>query len=128
VIVDSSAIVAILLREPGHEALLEHLSSAPAAIGAPTLVETGMVLAARLGLPGKTLLARLVSEAELDVIPFTAEHWMVAVDAFVRFGKGRHPAALNYGDCLSYAVARLAGEPLLCRGDDFARTDLPVVR
>ncbi len=61
---------------------------------------------------------------EVEVIPFTAEHYEVAVDAFERFGKGRHPAALNFGDCLTYAVARLSGLPLLYTGDDFARTDL----
>ena len=61
------------------------------------------------------------------VIPFGPEHWPVAVEAFARYGKGRHPARLNLGDCLTYAVAKLAGEPLLCVGGDFARTDLPLV-
>jgi ribonuclease VapC len=89
-------------------------------------VETGIVLVARVGVPGKTLLARFVQEADLAVIPFTLDHWPVAIDAFVRFGKGRHRAALNFGDCLTYAVARLADEPLLCLGNDFAQTDLPL--
>lgn len=124
-IVDSSAIIAILLREPGHEVVLESLRSSPlTGVGAPTLVESGMVLVARIGLGGKTLVARLVQVAGISVIPFSAEHWPVAVDAFVRFGKGRHRAGLNFGDCMTYAVARLAGEPLLCLGDDFAQTDL----
>jgi ribonuclease VapC len=128
VIVDSSAVIAILLRETGWESLLDHLASAPTAgIGAPTLVETGIVLAARLGIPGKSLLARFIHEAELGVIPFTDQHWPVAVDAYLRFGKGRHPAALNFGDCLTYAVSQVTGQPLLCVGDDFARTDLPLV-
>jgi ribonuclease VapC len=125
VIVDSSAVVAILLREPGWESLLEQVASAPSVgIGAATLVETGIVLAARLGIPGKSLLARFVQESELTVVPVTAEHWSVAVDAYLRFGKGRHPAALNFGDCLTYAVAVIAGEPLLFVGDDFTKTDL----
>ncbi|MBX6723923.1 MAG: type II toxin-antitoxin system VapC family toxin [Dactylosporangium sp.] len=127
-IVDSSAVIAILLREPGWESLLDHLAEASTAgIGAPTLVETGIVLGARLGIPGKSLLARFVQEAEMRVIPFTDLHWPVAVDAYLRFGKGRHPAALNFGDCLTYAVSQVAGEPLLCLGEDFARTDLPLV-
>lgn len=124
-IVDSSALVAVLLREPGHEAVLERLEAEPATgVGASTLVETGIVLAARLGVSGRTLLARFVQETELVVVPVSEEHWGVAVEAFLRFGKGRHPARLNDGDCLTYAVARLAGEPLLCIGDDFAQTDL----
>ena len=128
-IVDSSAIVSVLLHEVGHEAVLDSLEAAPAAgIGAPTLVETGVVLVARLGILGKTLLARFCDEAGLTVVPFGAEHWPLAVDAYIRYGKGRHPAALNFGDCLTYAVCRQADQPLLCIGDDFARTDLDLVR
>src|SRR5581483_4641869 len=97
------------------------------AVGGPTLAETGIVLTARLGPSGRTLLARFVQETGLVVVPFGDEHWAAAIDAFLRFGKGRHPAALNFGDCLTYAVARLAGEPLLCLGDDFAKTDLQVL-
>ena len=124
-ILDSSAIVAVLLRQPGYESLLERLAGQEGAgIGAPTLTETGIVMAAKLGLSGRTLLARFLQESRLLTIPFGDDHWSVAVDAFVRFGKGRHQAALNFGDCLTYAVARLADEPLLCLGDDFAQTDL----
>jgi ribonuclease VapC len=128
VIVDSSAVVAVLLRQPGHEPVLDRLeAAATAGIGAPTLVETGIVLAARLGVGGKTLLARFVQEAGLTVVPFAAEHWPVAVDAYIRYGKGQHSAGLNFGDCLTYAICRLADEPLLCIGDDFPRTDLDLV-
>jgi ribonuclease VapC len=128
VIVDSSAIVAVLLRQPGYEPLLEQLAAAavPAA-GAPTLAESGIVLAARMGVAGKTLLARFVQESGLVVVLFGEHHWGAAVDAFLRYGKGRHPAGLNFGACMTYAVARLAGEPLLCLGDDFAQTDLRLV-
>jgi len=127
VIVDSSAIIAVLLRQPGYEPVLERLARTTAAgAGAPTLAETGIVLAARLGVAGKTLLARFVQESWLVVVPFGDDHWGVAVDAFLRYGKGRHPAGLNFGDCLTYAVARLADEPLLCVGDDFAKTDLQI--
>lgn len=127
-ILDSSALVAILLDEPEADELLERLAGAPAAaVGAPTLAETAIVLTARLGPPGQTLLARFIAEAGVEVASFTDDHWAVAGSAYARFGKGRHPAALNFGDCLTYAVARLAAEPLLCAGDDFRRTDLDVI-
>jgi ribonuclease VapC len=125
VILDSSAIIAILLREPEHTALQEHLTNADrACVATPTLVETGIVLTARLGPAGKSLLARFVDEAGLEIVDFTVEHWTVATDAFLRYGKGRHPAALNFGDCLAYAVCKVSGGPLLCKGDDFSQTDL----
>ncbi len=124
-IVDSSAIVAVLLQEPGHGELIQQLAAVTdVGVGAPTLGETGIVLAARLGPTGKTLLARFVGEVGLTVLPFTDAHWPVAVDAFLRFGKGRHRAALNFGDCLTYAVCRVLDRPLLCVGDDFRQTDL----
>ena len=127
-ILDSSAIVAVLLKEPGHERLLDRLTENPEpGVGAPTMVETGIVLSARLGERGQTLLARLAQAYELAILPCDAEHWTVAVGAFLRFGKGRHPAGLSFGDCLTYATARLAEEPLLCIGEDFAKTDLPLV-
>jgi ribonuclease VapC len=125
VIVDSSALVAIVLREPGWEALAEKLSTSPAGTGAPTLVEAGIVLTAKLGPRGRSLLARVVQEARVAVIPFTDEHWPIAIDAYARFGKGRHAAGLNFGDCLTYAAARLANQPLIYVGEDFAKTDLP---
>jgi ribonuclease VapC len=130
VIVDSSAVVAILLKEPGWQPLLDHIADADPApgIGVPTLVETGIVLTARLGVLGKTLLARFVQETQLRQLAFHAEHWTVAVDAYLRYGKGRHPAALIFGDCLTYATSRIANEPLLCLGDDFTKTDLPLVQ
>lgn len=128
-IVDSSAVVAILLREPGHEAVLDQLVSEPrAGIGTPTLTETGIVLTAKLGIGGRGVLSRFLDEAGLAVVPFEEEHWGVAVDAFRRFGKGRHRAGLNFGDCLTYATAKLAQEPLLALGDDFSKTDLDLVR
>lgn len=80
-----------------------------------------------LGVAGRSLLARLLYEAGAETIPYTAAHWPVAVDAFTRYGKGRHPAALNFGNCLTYATCRLAGRPLLCTGDDFPQTDLAVI-
>jgi ribonuclease VapC len=125
VILDTSAIVSVLTEEIGHEDIVRRASAASMlAVGTPTLAETAMVLSSRLGKDSRRLLNNFVRRMEVEVIPFTAEHYEVAVDAFERFGKGRHPAALNFGDCLSYAVARLSGLPLLYTGDDFARTDL----
>ncbi|WP_037363384.1 type II toxin-antitoxin system VapC family toxin [Amycolatopsis orientalis] len=128
-IVDSSAIVAILLREPGHDLLEERLAEATAPkIGAPTLVEAGIVLTVRLGSRGRLALARFMQDNHITVVPFTEEHSEIATDAFSQFGKGRHPAKLNLGDCHSYATAKIAGEPLLCIGDDFPQTDLELVK
>ena len=69
-------------------------------------------------------LSRLVQAAALTIVPFAEDHWRTAVEAYLRFGKGRHAAGLNFGDCLTYATAKLAGQPLLCVGDDFSKTDL----
>jgi ribonuclease VapC len=125
VILDSSAIIAIVLQEPGWEEFVRRLGGEEAVgVGAPTLVETALVLTARLGKNASPLLARFIQESHLAVVPFTEDHWRAAADAYTRFGKGRHPAGLNFGDCLAYAVAQLAGQPLLCRGTDFAKTDL----
>lgn len=128
-IVDSSAIVAILTAEPGYERLLAALASdpRPPGVGAPTLLETGIVLTGRHGDAGQIAVERFCREAGVVAIPFDDEHWPVALAAFRRFGKGRHPAGLNFGDCLTYAVAMLAGEPLLFVGDDFGRTDVAAV-
>ena len=127
-ILDSSALVAIFTREGGHEVLVDAVTEAPAAgVGAPTLVEAGIVLSVRLRLDARPLLARFLHDLGIMVVPFGEDHWREALDAFERFGKGRHPAALNLGDCFSYAVASLAEEPLLCVGDDFRKTDLAVL-
>lgn len=127
-IVDSSAIVALVLREPGWEDLAEHIAGASSVgVGAPTLTETEIVLASRLGDRARTLLARLMGEAGVATIPFGADHVRAAASAYLAYGRGRHPAALNFGGCVSYAVAKLAGSPLLCVGDGFTRTDLEIL-
>ena len=124
-ILDSSAVVSLLTEEIGHEEVVRRASAASMlAVGTPTLVETAMVLFSRLGKDSRRLLDDFLREMEVEMIPFTEEHYEVAMDAFERFGKGRHPAALNFGDCLTYAVARLSGLPLLYTGEDFGRTDL----
>ena len=126
-ILDSSAILAIFLRESGFEPLVEKLASAPlTGVGAPTLAEVGIVLTARIGTEAKALLTTFLAETEVAIVPFGEVHWRTAVDAYQRYGKGRHRAGLNFGDCMTYATARLAEQPLLCTGADFAKTDLPL--
>ncbi len=124
-ILDSSSVVAVVMQEPGYQTVLERLTGAARlAIGTPTLTESAIVLSVRLGADARGLLARLLTEGSIVTIPFTDAHFGVALDAWWRFGKGRHAAALNFGDCMAYAVARVADEPLLCTGDDFPRTNL----
>lgn len=124
-ILDSSAILAILQREPEHEALVERLDAAQhLAVGAPTLVETAIIVEARLRVDSRAVLGRFLEDFGVSTIDFGPAHWREAAGAFRRFGKGRHPAALSFGDCLTYAVARLADRPLLCVGEDFRKTDL----
>jgi ribonuclease VapC len=88
------------------------------------LAETAIVLQARLGAAADGLLERLLDEMSIEEVPFGEVRWREAVDAYRGFGGGRHAASLNSGDCMTYAAARLSGEPLLYIGEDFGRTDL----
>ena len=124
-IVDSSALLALVFAEPTAGRIEEAMAGADLlGIGAPTLTETAVVLASRMGAESEALLSRLVEGLDLVIVPFTAAHGRAAREAFLRFGRGRHPAALSFGDCLTYAIARLASQPLLFVGDDFSKTDL----
>lgn len=125
-IVDTSALVAVVVREDGYGAVLDKLGrpQEAAGMGTPTITELGIVLSARLGTNARSLVVDLLDQFEIAEVPFGEAHWRAAVDAFGRYGRGRHPARLNFGDCLTYAVAHLAREPLLFVGDDFAATDL----
>lgn len=124
-ILDTSAILAILFEEPGYPNLLRRvLSTESKGVGAPTLLEATMVLARRHGNAAPGRLDSWIREAGITVIAFGEPHWRSAGHAFLRYGKGRHPAALNFGDCLSYATAKLADLPLLYTGEDFAKTDI----
>lgn len=117
--------VAVIIREPGFEALEQKMREADViAAGAPTLVETSMVIVGAGGESGRAVVSRLRTNLDIVVVPFGARHEEVAIEAFIRFGKGHHPAALNYGDCMTYATARVADEPLLYIGNDFAKTDI----
>jgi ribonuclease VapC len=124
-VLDSSAIVAVLLKEPERDRLLEAIERAELiVVGAPTMLETTMVLTARLGQDARPLLSAFLRRLNAEVIAFNEEHLDAATTAFLRFGRGRHPAGLNFGDCMSYAVASVANLPLLFIGDDFSRTDI----
>jgi ribonuclease VapC len=124
-ILDSSAILAALLGEPGYDAILDRISNAQSVgVGAPTFVEAAIVLSSKLRSDARPHLNEFLREAAAEVIPWGPEHVDAALDAFLRYGKGRHPAALNFGDCLTYAVAAVAGVPLLSAGNDFIQTDL----
>ena len=124
-IVDTSALLAIVFQEPGYEDVLDRILSATVvAAGSPTLAEAGIVLHARLGAGGHGLLERLLDELAIEEISFGSVHWREAVEAYRTFGKGQNAAGLNFGECMTYAVARLSGEPLLFVGEDFAKTDL----
>lgn len=124
-VVDSSAIIAIILEEPGFEQIGLKINLARRIlIGAPTVFEAAMVLENRQVDRGSARLMKMIVDEEIDIVDFGANHQAVALEAFLRFGKGRHPAKLNFGDCMSYATARIAREPLLYAGDDFAKTDI----
>jgi ribonuclease VapC len=128
IVIDTSALMSIMLRQPTRAWLLERLSRVvEPLLAAPTALEFGMVLEARI--PGSQgMAARAVRDGRFTVVDFTAELADRGLHAWRRFGKGRHPAALNFGDCCTYALAEQTGLPILCVGNDFARTDLPVIR
>ncbi len=124
-IVDTSALIALIQKEPAAEQVAAALASTRnPVIGAATLTETLIVLTARQGPVARTVFDRLRSEINLGVAEFTADHAYTAQRAYLRFGRGNHTAGLNFGDCMSYATAQLAGEPLLAIGNDFTQTDL----
>lgn len=125
-IVDSSALISVLLKEPGWERVARALTSEDSvAIGAPTLTETAIVLLAK-GV-GATVLPALLHRLGITIEPFTHAHALLAADAYAAFGRGNHAASLNYGDCMTYATARLARARLLFVGDDFGKTDIEAV-
>jgi ribonuclease VapC len=126
VILDTSAVVAIIREEQGEARLVKAIEGvATVGIGTPTLVEASIVLVRRMGVVGRLALARFLQEKDVVTIPFEEDHFDVAAEADIRYGKGRHPAGLNYGDCMTYATARVAEHPLLFTGNDFAQTDIP---
>jgi ribonuclease VapC len=125
VIVDSSALVAVLRKESGYVEINRAMrDSELVSIGAPTLVECVVVMGRTEGGQGIDALLCLIDDFGIEVLPFDKLHSELATVAFLDYGKGRHPARLNYGDCMTYAIARSADRPLLYTGDDFAQTDI----
>jgi len=124
-VVDTSALVAILQDEPERRVFTEALESAAhCAMSAASFVETSLIIETRFGAQGLQDLDLLVSKAGIEIVAVDAEQAMVARRGFGRFGKGRHAAGLNFGDCFAYALAIARQEPLLFNGNDFARTDI----
>jgi ribonuclease VapC len=126
-VVDTSALVAILLDEPEAEAFGRALTATPgAALSTANYVEFGFLARSRRRQSLAEVDAAL-GRWRIDVVPVSLTQARLAVEAFARYGKGHHPARLNYGDCFAYALAKERGEPLLFKGDDFARTDIAAV-
>lgn len=125
-VIDTSALVTILQDEPERRAFNEAIEGAKSSsMSAATFVQTSIVIEARYGAEGVRDLDLLISKAAIVLVAVDAEQGELARTAFSRFGKGRHAAGLNYGDCFSYALAKSLGEPLLHKGGDFAFTEIP---
>lgn len=127
-VADTSALIAILQDEPEAEELTDTLiQESVRRISAGTLLELAIVMQARYGDAGEREVDVLLQRLRIDLVPVTDRHVEIARSAYRRFGKGRYPAGLNYGDCFAYALSIALGEPLLFVGDDFAKTDVPTV-
>jgi ribonuclease VapC len=125
-VVDSSAVMAVLRREAEAAAFAAAIEQAEVRlISAANVLDLGMVAESR-GRAGARELDDFLERSRFEIVPFDAEQAALARDAFRRFGKGRHPARLNFGDCIAYALSKASGEPLLFKGGDFARTDVDV--
>lgn len=125
--VDTSAIIAILAQERGYERHVQAIAAASGTVmSVASLLEVAMVWSSRQPDAPASLPDRLLAKLGIGLVDVTAHQIMLAREAFLRFGKGRHPAGLNFGDCFSYALAKSLDVPLLFRGDDFGRTDILV--
>ena len=124
-ILDSSALLAVALLEADNERYVDAMIAASARnISAGTWLEVFIVAEGRRWPAAMARLENLIKVMRLEIRDVTAEHAQVARLAWSRFGRGNHPAALNYGDCFAYALAKVTGEPLLFKGDDFSQTDI----
>jgi ribonuclease VapC len=124
-VVDTSALVAIFLLEPEAEQFAHAILEAPrAAISAASLLEAGIILDSRIGHQDSSELDEFIVNVGLEVEPVTLDQVRVARHAYRTYGRGNHPAGLNFGDCFAYALAKTAGLSLLFKGDDFTRTDI----
>ena len=128
-VIDTSALLAILQDEPERRRFNEAIEAADSRIlSTATFVEVSIVIESRYGAEGLRDLDLFIDRAGIELVALDVEQAKVARQAFIRFGKGRHAAGLNYGDCLAYALARVLSQPLLYKGDDFARTDIAAFR
>jgi ribonuclease VapC len=126
-VVDTSALVAIFLGEPERKLFLDFiLQTETRKISAATVLETGIALEARRGESAGREFDLFLVRANLEIVPVDTEQTEIARSAWRKYGKGRHTAALNFGDCFAYALAKFAGEPILAKGTDFAATDIEV--
>jgi ribonuclease VapC len=124
-VIDTSALAAILFREPERQKFLEAIiADEKRLVSAATMLETGMVIEGRQGEAAGREFDLFAVRAGLQVVPIDAEQSEIARSAWRKYGKGRHAAGLNYGDCFSYALAKATGEPLLAKGKDFGSTDV----
>jgi len=127
-VIDTSALLAILQNKPERRSFNAAIESADTRmISTATFVEASIVIGARYGSDGLRDLDLFIAKAAIELVPVDVDQAHEARDAHARFGKGRHPAGLNFGDCFSYALARVLGEPLLFEGEDFAQTDVSAV-
>ena len=126
---DTSAILAVLQDEPERLEFVSLIEQAPhRIISAVSVLEASMVIEGRRGDDAGSDLDLFLQRSAIEIVPFEAEQLTLARTAFRRFGKGRHRAGLNFGDCAAYALAQWSGEPLLFKGTDFSQTDVPRVR
>ena len=127
-VIDTSALLAILQDEPERRVFNEAVEAADTrSVSVASFVEVSIVIDSRYGPDGVRDFDLLLSKAEIQLVPVDSEQAFLARQAFRQYGKGRHAASLNFGDCFSYALAKSLGEPLLFKGEDFAKTDLPAV-
>ena len=127
-VIDTSALAAIFFAEPERQKFLGAITSAESRlVSAATLLETGIVVEARQGESAGREFDLFVVRADLQVVPVDSEQVEIARSAWRRYGKGRHRAGLNYGDCFAYALAKSTAEPLLAKGSDFSMTDIAIV-
>jgi ribonuclease VapC len=128
-VIDTSALAAIFFAEPERQLFLAAITAAETRLlSAASVLETGIVLEGRQGEAAGREFDLFVVRANLQIVPVDAEQAELARSAWRKFGKGRHPAALNYGDCFSYALAKSSGDPLLAKGTDFALTDIAIFK
>ena len=127
VIIDTSAILAVLLGEPDAKEYADKIAGAwPRLMSAAGFLEMAIVTESQGGAEAGLKLDKFLADASIEIVPVSLQHAQVAREAWRRFGKGRDPACLNFGDCFSYALAKTSGEPLLFKGKDFAQTDIEV--